>query len=102
MYTRQARPCEAEDSRDDDEQPFVTDSFSVQNVAAQYTLHIDTNTASGAVVRINGVIIVRPRDFHRDHEGEDSDLLPVIQKPVHLLLNTTIQVKVRANRGSKM
>src|SRR5260370_38624346 len=107
MYTRPARPREAEDSRDDDEQPFVTDSFSVQNVAAQYTLHIDTNTASGAVVRINGVTIVRPRDFHREDEGahdkgEDSDLLPVIEKPVHLLLNNKIEVKVRGKPGTKL
>ncbi len=106
-YTRPARPREAEDSRDDDEQPFVTDSFSVQNVAAQYTLHIDTNTASGAVVRINGVTIVRPRDFHREDEGahdkgEDSDLLPVIEKPVHLLLNNKIEVKVRGKPGTKL
>src|SRR5260370_4074831 len=101
-YARPAQQREGEDSRDEDKQPFVTDSFSVQNVAAQYTLHIDTNTASGAVVRINGVIIVRPRDFHRDHEGEDSDLLPVIEKPVHLLLNNKIEVKVRGKPGSKL
>src|SRR5690348_11440163 len=49
----------------------VTDTFSVQNAATQYTLHLqngglqdDTNDfVSSTVITVNGIVVVAPNDL---------------------------------------
>src|SRR5258708_27004182 len=43
----------------------VSDTFSILNPSTQYTLHVQNSGVSSAVISVNGVQILAPRDFNQ-------------------------------------
>lgn len=70
----------------------VNNSFSVLNPTAQFTLHIDNNGVSSAVVTINGTQVLGPSDFDPNVTSLD--------RAVTLAANDTIQVQLRGKPGT--
>ncbi len=101
----------------------VTNNFSVVRPEGDYLLRIynggrnnQYRTTSKAAVWLNGIKIVRPRDFNhncndrdddddRDDERDDNDTrhnVRVIEKRVTLVASNTLRVKLRGARASGM
>jgi RHS repeat-associated protein len=95
-----------------------TNTFTVPaSIGAPFLLHIVNGDAAGhhrissAKITLNGVVVVRPRDFssrHRDRDEDDDDddrdegrtAVGVIDRIVTLQATNTLQVKLRGKPGS--
>src|SRR2546428_852815 len=96
-----------------------TDTFTVPaSIGAPFKLHIVNGDAKGkhrissGTITLNGVVVVRPRDFSRsddsDDEDEDDDdddddaedAVRVIDKTITLQPKNTLQVKLEGKKGS--
>ncbi len=94
-----------------------TDTFTVPaSIGAPFKVHIVNGDAKGkhrissGTITLNGVVIVRPRDFSRGHDEEEDDdddddddaedAVGVIDKSVTLQPKNTLQVKLEGKRGS--
>ncbi len=80
-YTRQAGQPET-----------ISNNFSVLNPNTQFTLHIDNNGVSSAVVSINGAQVLGPSDFDPNTTSLD--------RASTLNTNNTLQVQLRGKPGT--
>jgi hypothetical protein len=69
-------------------------TFSVLNPNTQFTLHIDNNGVSSAVVSLNGTQIFGPSDFDPNVTGLD--------RSVTLAPTNTLQVQLRGKPGTSL
>lgn len=69
----------------------VTTNFTVINVNTSYTLRIDNSGILSAVVKLNGVEVVGPKDFNTN--------TILITKPVTLQLNNQLIVELQGTSG---
>lgn len=70
------------------------DTFSVLNPSTQFTLHIDNNAVSSAVISINGTQVFGPNDFNPNVTSLD--------RLVTLAANNTLQVELRSKPGTSL
>lgn len=78
-----------------DEQPHpVSSSFSVLNPKNQFTLHIDSNGVSSAVISVNGQQILGPNDFNAN--------IASLDRAVILSASNVIQVELRGKPGESL
>lgn len=72
----------------------ISSSFSVLNAKIQFTLHIDNNGVSSAVISVNGQQIFGPDDFSANVTSVD--------RAVTLSTNNIVQVELRGKPGESL
>jgi hypothetical protein len=80
----------------------VSNTFTVHNPGNQYTLHVtngglqddDYDFVSSGTIRINGVVVVAPRDLNHD--------TTTLDRPVNLLATNTISVELHGKPGGQL
>jgi RHS repeat-associated protein len=119
-YTRPDKE-HRQDGDGDDDPPVFTDTFSVQNTATKYTLHVVAGEHATTVIFLNGRRIIDEDDFHKRHDDGDHDRddcsgrdqrekkdcdfhaeQATVDKPVILQLANTLKVKVLGKPGSSI
>lgn len=102
-----ARPAEqrGREDQDNDGVPTFTDSFSVQNTATKYTLHVVGNEHAHAVVFLNGKRVLDEDDFreHGSHkDGVDQTEQITVDRPLTLQLANSLKIRVLGKPGSSI
>lgn len=72
----------------------VTSSFSVLNPNTQYTLHVDNNGLSSAIISVDGIQIFGPSDFNPNLSSLDS--------AITLKTQNVVSVELRGTPGSSL
>jgi RHS repeat-associated protein len=72
----------------------VSNTFSVSNPTAQYTLHVVNSDNASAIISINGVQILGPSDFNPN--------VTTIDKAITLTANNEIDVQLRSKPGTSL
>jgi len=72
-YTRPPNTQHEDDDRDDKDRVVFTDTFSVQNTATKYSLHVIGDERTRAVIVLNGKRIIDEDDFQERYEDKDGN-----------------------------
>ncbi|HXB21755.1 MAG TPA: hypothetical protein VNV88_10255 [Candidatus Solibacter sp.] len=110
-----------EEDGDDDRSSLFSDSFTVQNVATQYKLHITAEERTRAEVFLNGQKIVAEDDFEDRHQREDraechegdeqkcisgskrkEPEIVTIEKTIHLASANLLEVRLHGKPGKQV